>query len=87
MPKRPNYRPWPENIAYDFGLSAISPTDAEAFIASLPTTERNKAFLLLRYRGDKTYAEIAAIHGMTPAGVRLAIIAMQEKLGGAAIST
>ena len=87
MPKRPNNRSWPENLAYDFNLSAISPTDAEAFIASLPTTERNKAFLLLRYREVKTYTEIANAHDMTPAGVRLAIIAMQEKFGGAAIST
>ena len=47
---------------------------------------RNKEFLRLRYRGDKTYAEIAAAHGMTPAGVRLAIIAMQEKFRGEAAS-
>ena len=79
MPKRlpPNNRPWPENIAFDFGLPFLSPADAEAFISSLPTTERNRAFLLLRYREGKTYTEIAAAHGMTPAGVRLAIIAMQ----------
>ena len=88
MPKHSNNRPWPDNLRYDFNLPpTISPAAAEAFIASLPTTERNRTFLLLRYRGDKTYAEIAAAHGMTPAGVRLAIIAMQEKFGGSAIST
>ena len=56
MPKRlpPNNRPWPENLAYDFNLSAISPATAEAFIDSLATTDRNKEFLRLRYRGDKT---------------------------------
>jgi len=87
MPKRPNNRPWPENLAYDFNLPAISPTDAEGFIDSLATSHRNKEFLRLRYREGKTYTEIAAAHDMTPAGVRLAIIAMQEKFGGSAIST
>ena len=87
MPKRPNNRPWPENLSYDFELPTLSPTDAEAFIDSLATSDRNKEFLRLRYREGKTYTEIAAAHGMTPAGVRLAIIAMQEKFGGAAIST
>ena len=87
MPKRPNNRPWPQNLFYDFGLSAISPADAEAFIAGLATSERNRTFLRLRYREGKTYKEIATAHDMTPAGVRLAIIAMQQKFGGEAIST
>ena len=87
MPKHPNNRSWPENLAFDFELPMLSPADAEGFISTLPTTERNKEFLRLRYRDGKTYTEIAAIHGMTPAGVRLSIIAMQEKFGGAAIST
>lgn len=86
MPKRPNNRPWPENLAYDFELPTLSPTDAEAFIDSLATSDRNKEFLRLRYREGKTYTEIAAAHGMTPAGVRLAIIAMQEKFRGEAAS-
>ena len=86
MPKRPNNRPWPENLAYDFELPTLSPTDAEAFIDSLATSDRNKEFLRLRYREGKTFTEIAAAHGMTPAGVRLAIIAMQEKLRGEAAS-
>ena len=68
-------------------MPAISPTDAEGLIDSLATSHRNKEFLRLRYRDGKTYKEIAAIHDMTPAGVRLAIIAMQEKFGGSAIST
>ena len=87
MPKRPNNRPWPQNLFYDFGLSAISPADVEAFIAGLATSERNRTFLRLRYREGKTYKEIATAHDMTPAGVRLAIIAMQEKFGGSAVST
>ena len=87
MPKHPNKRSWPENLAFDFELPMLSPAAGEAFISTLPTTERNKEFLLLRYRDGKTYKEIAAIHDMTPAGVRLAIIAMQEKFGGSAIST
>ena len=87
MPKRPNNRPWPENLAYDFELLTLSPAAAEGFIDSLATSHRNKEFLLLRYREGKTYKEIATAHGMTPAGVRLAIIAMQEKFGGEAIST
>ena len=55
MPKRPNNRPWPQNLFYDFGLSAISPADVEAFIAGLATSERNRTFLRLRYREGKTY--------------------------------
>ena len=86
MPKRPNNRSWPENLAFDFELPMLSPAAAEAFIASLPTTERNKEFLRLRYREGKTYTEIANAHDMTPAGVRLAIIAMQEKFRGEAAS-
>jgi hypothetical protein len=87
MPKHSNNRPWPDNLRYDFNLPpTISSSDAEVFIYTLPTTERNRAFLLLRYRDGKTYTEIAAAHGMTPAGVRLAIIAMQEKFGGEAAS-
>ena len=87
MPKHPNNRSWPENLAFDFELPMLSPAAAEAFISTLPTTERNKEFLRLRYRDGKTYTEIAAAHGMTPPGVRLATIAMQEKFGGEAIST
>ena len=88
MPKHSNNRPWPQNLLYDFGLSeATSASSVEAFIAGLPTSDRNKKFLLLRYRDGKTYTEIAAAHGMTPPGVRLATIAMQEKFGGEAIST
>ena len=44
MPKRPNNRPWPQNLFYDFGLSAISPADADAFITGLATSERNRTF-------------------------------------------
>ena len=72
MPKHSNNHPWPDNLRYDFNLPpTISSSDAEVFIYTLPTTERNRAFLLLRYRDGKTYKEIAAIYDMTPAGVRL----------------
>ena len=84
MPKRlpPNNRPWPENMAYDFALPpTISPTDAEAFIRSLPTSNRNKRFLLLRYQKGCTYNEIADEYGITPSGVRLAVKTMWEKFG------
>ena len=84
MPKRlpPNNRPWPDNMAYDFGLPSISPTDAEKFIDGLATSERNKAFLRLRYREGKTYNEIADEYGLTSTGVRLAVKTMWEKYGG-----
>ena len=84
MPKRlpPNNRPWPENIAFDFGLPSLSDADAEAFIDALATSDRNKQFLLLRYREGRTYAEIAAEYGLTTTGVRLAIKSLWEKFGG-----
>ena len=84
MPKRlpPNNRPWPENMAFDFSISpSLSPTDAEAFIRSLPTSNRNKRFLLLRYQKGCTYNEIADEYGITPSGVRLAVKTMWEKFG------
>lgn len=88
MPKRPNNRPWPKNLLYDFGFPpTISPADAEAFISTLPTSERNKFFLRLRYREGKTYNEIAADYGLTPTGVRLAVKSMWEKYGGSQAST
>ena len=85
MPKRlpPNNRPWPENMAFDLSLSpTITPVDAEAFIDALATSDRNKQFLLLRYREGRTYAEIAAEYGLTATGVRLAIKSLGEKFGG-----
>ena len=82
MPKRlpPNNRPWPENMAFDFSLSpTITPTGAEEFIGGLATTERNRQFLLLRYKAGRTYNEIADEYGMTSTGVRLAVKTMWEK--------
>ena len=64
MPKRlpPNNRPWPRNLLYDFGLpETVSDSETEAFISSLPTSTRNKEFLLLRYRDGKLYDEIASV--------------------------
>ena len=88
MPKRlpPNNRPWPENMAFDFGLPPLSPSAAEKFIDGLATSERNKAFLRLRYREGKTYNEIADEYRLTATGVRLAVKAMWEKYGGSAAS-
>ena len=84
MPKRlpPNNRPWPENMAFDFDLLSLSPADAEAFVSSLPTSERNRQFLFLRYRDGRTYNEIADEYGLTSTGIRLAVKAMWEKFGG-----
>ena len=86
MPKRlpPNNRPWPENMAFDFALPPLSPADAEVFIRSLPTSNRNKRFLLLRYQKGCTYNEIADEYGLTATGVRVAVKAMWEKFGGSA---
>ena len=83
MPNRlpPNQRPWPENMAFDFALPPLSPADAEVFIRSLPTSNRNKRFLLLRYQKGCTYNEIADEYGLTATGVRVAVKAMWEKFG------
>ena len=84
MPKR--QQPWPNNLMEDFSLPAdTTPEGAEAFIAGLPITDRNRAFLRQRYQSGKTFTEIAAEHGMTPPGVRLAVIAMQQKFATVAI--
>lgn len=83
MPKRlpPNNRPWSENIAFDFGLPSITPDDADRFIDSLPTSDRNNKFLRLRYRDGKLYDEIASVYGITPAEVRGAVKRMWERFG------
>jgi len=84
MPKRlpPNNRPWPRNLLYDFGLpETVSDSETEAFISSLPTTERNKSFLRLRYREGKLYDEIAREYDITSAGVRGAVKMMWERFG------
>lgn len=86
MPKR--QLPWPQNLIHDFHLPAdTTPESAGQFLSALPVSDRNKAFLRLRYQADRTFTEIAAEHGMTPAGVRLAIIAMQEKYAETAATT
>ena len=90
MPKRlpPNNRPWPENMAFDLSLSpTITAGEAETFISSLPTSDRNKEFLRLRYKEGKTYNEIADEYGLTSTGVRLAVKTMWEKFGGSAAPT
>ena len=86
MPKRlpPNNRPWPANLAFDFGLPSMTPADAEAFVSGLPTSDRNKEFLLLRYRDGKLYDEIASVYDITSAGVRGAVKTMWGKFGASA---
>jgi len=81
MPKRlpPNNRPWPRNLLFDFKLPPMTPADADRFIDSLPTSDRNKSFLRLRYRDGKLYDEIASVYGITSAGVRGAVKNMWEK--------
>ena len=73
MPKRtpPNNRPWPENLFYDFHLPPA--TDAEAFINTLPTSDKNKEFLRLRYRDGQSYNDIAPMYGISAGGVRQAV--------------
>lgn len=83
MSKRlpPNNRPWPANMAFDFGLPSMTPADADRFIDSLPTSDRNKEFLWLRYRDGKLYNEIASVYDITSAGVRGAVKNMWGKFG------
>lgn len=83
MPKRlpANNRPWPANLAFDFGLPSMTPADADRFIDSLPTSDRNKEFLLLRYRDGKLYDVIASVYDITSAGVRCAVKNMWGKFG------
>ena len=79
-----NNMPWPDNLIYDFSLSPdTTPEAAEKFINSVDTSDRNKAFLRLRYIEGKTYKEIGTIHGITSVGVRLALKALCGKYGGA----
>ena len=76
MPKRtpPNNRPWPENLIYDFHLPpATTPEIAEAFINTLPTSDKNKDFLRLRYRDGQSYTDIAPKYGISAGGVRQAV--------------
>ena len=54
----------------------MTPADAEAFVSGLPTSDRNKEFLLLRYRDGKLYDEIASVYDITSAGVRGAVKTM-----------
>ena len=73
-PSPSNSMLWPENLIYDFHLPAsTSPSAAEAFIASLPTSDKNKEFLRLRYKEGQSYTDIAPAYGISPGGVRQAI--------------
>ena len=63
--------PWPENLFYDFNLPPA--TDAEEFISSLLTSDKNKEFLRLRYRDGKSYTDIASKYSISASGVRQAI--------------
>ena len=85
MAKRtpPNNRPWPENLIFDFNLAASTTTDeAEAFISSLPTSEKNKTFIRLRYQEGKPYKDIAPAYGISAGAVRQAIIYVKDKVSG-----
>ena len=69
-----NSMPWPENLIYDFHLPpATSPEAAEEFISSLPTSDKNKEFLRLRYRDGQSYNDIAPQYGISAGGVRQAV--------------
>ena len=83
-----NSMPWPENLIYDFHLPAsASPESADAFISSLPTSDRNRQFLRLRYLDNKTYKEIGAAYGVTPAAVRMALKYLWEKADASTATT
>ncbi len=82
MPKAlpSNNMPWPENLIFDFSLPAeTSPAEAESFISSIETSDRNRAFLRLRYLEGKQYKEIGATYGITPSAVRMALKYLREK--------
>ena len=66
-----NSMPWPENLIYDFHLPLA--TDAEEFINTLPTSDKNKEFLRLRYRDGQSYNDIAPMYGISAGGVRQAV--------------
>ena len=82
MPKAlpSNNMPWPENLIFDFSLPAeTSPAEAEAFISSIETSDRNHQLLRLRYMEGKQYKEISEAFGITPSAVRMAVKYMREK--------
>ena len=70
-PSPSNSMLWPENLIYDFHLPPA--TDADAFITSQPTSDKNKEFLRLRYRDGQSYTDIAPAYGISAGGVRQAI--------------
>ena len=75
-----NNRPWPDNLIYDFNLGPnTSSAEAEAFIHSLSTSEKNKEFLRLRYQEGKTYADIGLSYGITASGIRQAVKYVTER--------
>ena len=75
-----NNRPWPDNLIYDFNLAPnTSSAEAEAFIHSLSTSEKNKDFLRLRYQEGKTYADIGLSYGITASGIRQAVKYVNER--------
>jgi len=82
MPKAlpSNNMPWPENLIFDFSLPAeTSPAEAEAFISSIETSDRNREFLRLRYLEGRSYKEIASEYNITAPGVRMAIKSLWER--------
>lgn len=73
-PSPSNSMPWPENLIYDFHLPpATTPEIAEEFINTLPTSDKNKEFVRLRYRDGQSYTDIAPMYGISAGGVRQAI--------------
>ena len=79
-PSPSNNMPWPENLIYDFKLSSsTTPETAEAFLNSIPTKDRNKEFLRLRYIEGKSYKDIAGDYGVSSAAVYMAIKYLWEK--------
>ena len=83
-----NSMPWPQNLIYDFHLPpATSPEIAEAFITTLPTSDKNKEFLRLRYRDGQSYKDIAPAYGISAGGVRQAVKYVIGKYNSSADAT
>jgi len=66
--------PWLENFIFDFKLDpTTTPEAVKNFLDSISTSDRNKAFLRLRYLEGKTYKEIGSAYSITPTGVRMVL--------------
>ena len=83
----PNNRPWPDNKIFDFKLSpATTAAEAEEFINTIQTTERNRTIMRLRYIDGKPYSEIGPLYGISADAARKVLLGLWGKYGGTEIS-